>query len=67
LEIARSHRVPNQGSTVGGDDSHFVLRQKLLGEDGSVRLGVVMVKQPDVFSPVAIPTELPRPKYFISF
>jgi len=23
LEIGRSHRVPNQGSTVGGDDSHF--------------------------------------------
>jgi hypothetical protein len=28
------------------DDRHFVLRQKQLGEDGSVRLGVVMVKQP---------------------
>jgi hypothetical protein len=23
LEIGRSHRLPNQGSTVGGDDSHF--------------------------------------------
>jgi hypothetical protein len=33
------------------DDSHFVFRQKLLGEDGSVRRGVVMVKQPDLFSP----------------
>jgi len=34
-----------------GDDSHFVFRQKLLGEDGSVRQGVVMVKQPGLFSP----------------
>jgi len=33
-----------------GDDSHFVFRQKLLGEDGSVRQGVVMVKQPGLFS-----------------
>ena len=29
-----------------GDDSHFVFHQKLLGEDGSVRRGVVMVQQP---------------------
>jgi hypothetical protein len=36
---------------VGGDDSHFACRQKLLGEDGSVRRGVVMVKQPVMFSP----------------
>jgi len=34
-----------------GDDSHFVFRQKLLGEDRSVRRGVVMVKQPGLFSP----------------
>jgi len=34
-----------------GDDSHFVFRQKLLGEDGSVRQGVVMVKQPGLFLP----------------
>ena len=34
-----------------GDDSHFVFRQKLLGENGSVRRGVVMVKQPGLFSP----------------
>ena len=47
FEIGRSHRVPNQGGTVG-DDRHFVFHQKLLGEDGSVRLGVVMVKQPDL-------------------
>jgi hypothetical protein len=26
-------------------------RQKLLGEDGSVRWGVIMVKQPGLFSP----------------
>jgi len=32
------------------DDSHFVFRQKLLGEDGRVRRGVVMVKQPGLFS-----------------
>jgi len=29
-----------------GDKSNFAFRQKLLGEDGSVRRGVVMVKQP---------------------
>jgi hypothetical protein len=34
-----------------GFDSHIVFRQKLLGEDGSVRRGVVMVKQPGLFSP----------------
>jgi hypothetical protein len=34
-----------------GDDSHLVFIQKLLGEDGSVRRGAVMVKQPGVFSP----------------
>jgi hypothetical protein len=33
------------------DDNHFVFRQKLLGEDGSVRRCVVMVKQPGLFSP----------------
>jgi hypothetical protein len=27
-------------------------RQKLLGEDGNVRRGVVMVKQPGLFSPL---------------
>jgi hypothetical protein len=31
--------------------SHLVFRQKLLGEDGRVRRGVVMVKQPGLFSP----------------
>ena len=30
---------------------HFVFCQKLLGEDGRVRWGVVMVKQPGLFSP----------------
>ena len=34
-----------------GNDSHFVFCQKLLGEDGSVRRGVVMVKQPGLFLP----------------
>jgi hypothetical protein len=34
-----------------GDDSQFLFRHKLLGEDRSVRLGVVMVKQPCLFSP----------------
>jgi hypothetical protein len=33
-----------------GDDSQFVFRQKLLGKDGSVRRGVVMVKQSGLFS-----------------
>jgi hypothetical protein len=35
---------------VGEGDSHFVFHQKLLGEEGSVRQDVVMVKQPDMFS-----------------
>ena len=43
--------MPNQGNTMGGDNSNFVFRQKLVGEDGSVRQGVVMVKQPGLFSP----------------
>jgi len=34
-----------------GDKSNFVFRQKLLGEDGSSRRGVVRVKQPGLFSP----------------
>jgi len=34
-----------------GDNSNFVFRQKLVGEDGSVRRDVVMVKQPGLFSP----------------
>jgi hypothetical protein len=33
------------------DDSHFVFCQKLLGEDGNVRRGVVMVKQTGMFPP----------------
>ena len=51
LEIGRCHRLPNQGVRWVGDDSHFVFRQKLLGEDGSVRRGIVMMKQPGLFSP----------------
>ena len=34
-----------------GDNSHFVFRQKLVGEDGSVRRCVVMMKQPGLFLP----------------
>jgi hypothetical protein len=34
-----------------GYDSRFVFRQKLQGEDGSARRGIVMVKQPSLFSP----------------
>ena len=34
-----------------GDNSNFVFCQKLVGEDKSVRRGVVMVKQPGLFSP----------------
>jgi hypothetical protein len=34
-----------------GDDRHLVFPQELLGEDGSVRRGVVKVKQPGLFSP----------------
>jgi hypothetical protein len=33
-----------------GDTSNFVFRQKLVGENGSVRRCVVMVKQPGLFS-----------------
>jgi hypothetical protein len=36
---------------LGGDDSHFVFYQKPLSEDGSVKWGVVMVKQTGLFSP----------------
>jgi hypothetical protein len=34
-----------------GDDSHFVLCKKLLGGDGSVRWGIIMVEQQGLFSP----------------
>ena len=34
-----------------GDNSNFVFRQKLVGEDRSVRWGAVMVKQQGLFSP----------------
>jgi hypothetical protein len=47
----RSNRLPNQESRWVGDDSHFLFRQELLGEDGSVRGGVVMKQQPGQFSP----------------
>jgi len=41
-----------------GDDSNFVFRQKLVGEDGSVRRGVVTVKQPGLFSPKLVAMSL---------
>jgi hypothetical protein len=34
-----------------GEDIRLIIHQKLLGEDGSVRRGVVMVKQLGLFSP----------------
>jgi hypothetical protein len=40
-----------RGARWVGDDSHFEFLQKPLGKDGSVRRGVVMVKQPGPFSP----------------
>jgi hypothetical protein len=51
LEIERTHRVQNQKVWWVGDDSHLVFRQKLLSKDGSVRRGVVVMKQPGLFSP----------------
>jgi hypothetical protein len=50
------NRKKSQGAKSGeyggwGNDSHFLFPQKLLGEDGCVRRGVVMVKQPGLFSP----------------
>jgi len=34
-----------------GDNSNFVFRQTLVGEDGSVRRVFVIMKQPGLFSP----------------
>ena len=34
-----------------GDDSNFAFHKNLLREDGSVSWGIVMVKQPGLFSP----------------
>jgi hypothetical protein len=39
-----------------GDDSHFVCGQKRLGTDGSVRKSIIMVMQPDLFSPKFVAT-----------
>jgi hypothetical protein len=45
-------RCYDPGHKFGCDTVHAQLfRQKLLDEDGSVRRGVVMVKQPGLFSP----------------
>jgi hypothetical protein len=59
--------VPNPGITVGGDNSNFVFFcQKLVGEDGSVRRGVVMVKQPGLFSPkLEACKNCPRPPTYV--
>jgi hypothetical protein len=43
--------MPNQRSTVGGDKNYFIFSNKLLDEEGNVRRGVVMVKQPGLFLP----------------
>ena len=51
LEIGRSHRCQIRGVRWVGDNSNFVFRHELVGDDGSVRRGVVMVKQPGLFSP----------------
>jgi hypothetical protein len=50
------NRKKSQGTKSGeyggwGEDIHFVFCQKLVGEDRSVRQGVVMVKQPGLFLP----------------
>jgi hypothetical protein len=39
-----------------GVDSHFMFRQKLLGESGCMRRGIVMLKQPGLFSPKFVAT-----------
>jgi hypothetical protein len=33
------------------DDSHFLFQQKLLGEDRSLREGIIMVKRSGLFTP----------------
>jgi hypothetical protein len=48
------NRKKSQGAKSGeyggwGDDSHFIFCQKLLGEDTSVRWGIVMAKLPGLF------------------
>jgi hypothetical protein len=44
------NRKKSQGAR-SGNNRHFAFRQKLLGEDGSVRRCGVMVTQPGLFSP----------------
>jgi hypothetical protein len=56
LHFIFGNRKKSHGAKSGecggwGDDSHFLFRQKLQGEDGSVRRGVVMMKQPGLFCP----------------
>jgi hypothetical protein len=51
LEIGKVTGCQIRGVRWVEDDSLFVFRQKLLGEDGSVRWSVVMVKQPSLSLP----------------
>jgi hypothetical protein len=48
LEIGRSHRVPNKS---GGGGVMAAILCLAKNHDGSVRRGVVMVKQPGLFLP----------------
>jgi hypothetical protein len=51
LQPANSYNCKSGEYSGVGDDSHLTFRQKLVGEDGSVRRGVDMVKQPGLFPP----------------
>jgi hypothetical protein len=51
LEIGRTHRLPNQGIRLVGGWQPFVFCHQVLGEDESEGRGVIMVKQPGLFSP----------------
>jgi hypothetical protein len=50
FSFIHGNRKKSQGAK-SMDESQFIFRQKLLGEDGSVRGGVVMVKQSCLLSP----------------
>jgi len=50
LEIGKVAGCQIRGITVVGGNSNFVYREALVGEERSVRPGVVMVKQPGLFS-----------------
>jgi hypothetical protein len=51
LEVGRRHRMPNQGSTVGGGWQPFLVSPEAAGWGRKCRWGVVMVKQPGLFLP----------------